>query len=269
MPTSRVAAANAATTDPDATAERPSSPPAPTLRLSCVGDSITRAQLSEDYVEPLVRRQAPRRVEVARFGVNGDFAYNLLQRLDEVVATPADAITVLIGTNDARASVPGYPLAKAAKRKRLPHPPTRAWFAACLTAIVERLQRDTDAQIAVLSLPALGQVLDAAPMQAAAEYSATIAEVAEATGVTYLPLYERQVAALRSRRPAALPYRELTPAGYIGTVLQQRLLGRSLDTIARRRRLTLTTDHIHQNSDGAALIAEQIDAWLRQLTLPC
>ena len=42
----------------------------------------------------------------ARFGVNRDFAYNLLQRLDEVVAAPADVITVLIGTNDARASLP-------------------------------------------------------------------------------------------------------------------------------------------------------------------
>ncbi|NEE47023.1 SGNH/GDSL hydrolase family protein, partial [Streptomyces sp. SID8455] len=36
----------------------------------------------------------------------------------------------------------------------------------------------------------------------------------------------------------------------------------SLDTISRRRGLLLTTDHIHQNSRGAALVAEVIDTWL-------
>jgi len=231
-----------------------------TVRLTCIGDSLTRAQLSVDYIAPLTRRQP---LTVERFGVNGDFAYNLLRRLDPVIATRADAITVLIGTNDARASIPGYPTAKAVKRKGLPHAPSRSWFADCLEAIVKRLRRDTDARIALLSLPALGQILDATPMRAAADYSATIAEVAAATGVAYLPLHERQVDELRSRRVAPVPYRELTPAGYLG-MLTQRCLGRDLDEIARRRRLELTTDHIHQNSQGAALIAEQIDAWLRR-----
>ncbi|MGE2719326.1 SGNH/GDSL hydrolase family protein [Mycolicibacterium celeriflavum] len=248
---------------PETTGASPQSAPAPTIRLSCIGDSLTRAQLSADYIAPLVQRHRPRTLAVERFGANGDFAYNLLHRLDPVVATPADAITVLIGTNDARASVPGYPTAKAVKRKGLPHPPSKSWFAECLEAIVERLRRDTDAEIALLSLPALGQILDAAPMRAAAEYSETIAEVAKATGVTYLPLHERQVAALRSRRVAPVPYRELTPVGYIATVLRRRL-GRDLDAIAHRRRLELTTDHIHQNSRGATLIAEQIDEWLRR-----
>lgn len=236
-------------------------------RLSCIGDSITRARLSVDYIEPLIQRHGPSRLEVTRFGVDGDFAYNLLERLDEVIATPADAITVLIGTNDARARIPGYPMDRALKRKRLPHPPTQVWFAACLEAIVDRLQRETDAAIALLSLPALGQVVDARPMRTAAEYSATIAEVARAKGVSYLPLHEAQVAALRSNEVAQVPYRELTAAGYVGTLLRRRL-GTSLDTIARRRQLELTTDHIHQNSRGAVLIAEQIDTWLRHLADP-
>ncbi|SEH48631.1 Lysophospholipase L1 [Mycolicibacterium rutilum] len=235
------------------------------LRLSCIGDSITRAQLSVDYVAPLIR-QHPGALAVERFGVNGDFAYNLLHRLDPVVATPADAIAVLIGTNDARASVPGYPISRSVARKGLPRPPSRDWFAECLAAIVERLHRETDARIALLSLPALGQILDAAPMRAAAEYSGTIADVAKASGVTYLPLYERQVAALRSRQVAPVPYRELTAVGYLATLARQRL-GRDLDAISRRRRLELTTDHIHQNSRGAALIADEIDDWLRGSTL--
>ena len=42
--------------------------------------------------------------------VNGDFAHNLSRRLDAVVADPPDVITVLIGTNDARASLADYPV---------------------------------------------------------------------------------------------------------------------------------------------------------------
>lgn len=247
------------TPEPTGAVQRPA---APTIRLSCLGDSLTRGRLSVDYVPALLRHR--RVLTVERFGVNGDFAYNLLQRLDPVLATPADAITVLIGTNDARAAVPGYPVARAMRRKDLPRPPSRAWFAECLAAIVERLQRETDARIALLSLPALGQVLDAAPMRAAAAYSRTIAEVAAAAGVAYLPLHERQVAELRSRRVADVAYRDFTPVRYL-TTLARRTAGRDPDTVAARRRLELTTDHIHQNSRGAALIAEVIAGWLQQL----
>ncbi|CAM5442771.1 hypothetical protein SCYAM73S_08196 [Streptomyces cyaneofuscatus] len=79
-------------------------------------------------------------MRLARFGVNGDFAYNLLRRLDPVVADPPDVITVLIGTNDARASLPGHPVERTMKRKHLPERPSADWFQQCLGAVVERLR---------------------------------------------------------------------------------------------------------------------------------
>jgi len=238
-------------------------PPPPTdgdrpIRLTCLGDSITRAQLSVDYLGLLGRHQgAP--LDRARFAANGDFAFNLLARLDEAVARPADVITVLIGTNDARASLPGYPTEKAVKRKLLPSRPSASWFQDCLSAIVERLRRETDARLGLLSLPVLGQDLDGPALQASDAYSRMIAAVAADHHVAYLPLHERQVEHLRQADAAAIPYRELTPAAFVGTALQRLVLRRDLDAIARRRGLLLTTDHIHQNSAGARLIAEVID----------
>jgi lysophospholipase L1-like esterase len=238
-----------------------------TVRLACLGDSLTRAQLSADYVEPLIARFPSGRLRVERFGVNGDFAYNVLHRLDPVVTTSPDAITILVGTNDARASLPGYPVAKAMRRKHLPQRPSLAWFRECLTATVARLQADTDAAIALLSLPALGQVLDAPPMRAAGAFSTTIAEVAAHTGVTYVPLHERQRAVLTHPGVPAVPYRELTAAGYLGTLFQRRVLRRGLDEIAHRRGLVLTTDHIHQDGTGASIITDLIERWLREVCL--
>lgn len=238
-----------------------------TIRVSCAGDSITRARHSVDYLGPLGARYRPGEVSTRRFGVDRDFAHNLLQRLDEVVAAPADVITVLIGTNDARASLPGYPVERAVRSKRLPTAPSAAWFRECLGRIVERLVSETDATIGLLSLPVLGQDPAAAPARASAEYSGMIAEVAERHGVAHLPLHERQVQEIHREDPAPVPYEELTAAAYLGTVFQRTLLRRSLDELARRRGLLLTTDHIHQNSRGAALVAEVIDVGLLQAGL--
>lgn len=235
-----------------------------TIRVSCVGDSITRAQHSVDYLSLLGARHRAGEVSTQRFGVNRDFAYNLLQRLDEVVAAPADVITVLIGTNDARASLPGYPIDTVMRSKRLPTKPSAAWFQECLGSVVERLSSETDATIGLLSLPVLGQDPAAAPAQASKEYSRMIAEIAERRGVAYLPLHERQIEEIHRENPAEVPYEELTAAGYLGTVFQRKRLRRSLDLLSRRRRLLPTTDHIHQNGRGAALIAEVIDASVLQ-----
>lgn len=238
-----------------------------TTRIACAGDSITRAQHSVDYLDILAARHRPGEVETLRFGVNRDFAYNLLQRLDDLIAAPAEVITVLIGTNDARANVPGYPVEKVMKAKDLPTKPSAAWFQDCLGRIVERLRSETDATIGLLSLPVLGQDPVAAPARAAQEYSRMIAEVAGAHGVTYVPLFERQLDELRRVAPARVPYREFTAAAFVGSLLQRKVLRRSLNSISRRRGLLLTTDHIHQNARGAALIAEVIDsALLRPLT---
>ncbi|MDA0563321.1 GDSL-type esterase/lipase family protein [Streptomonospora sp. S1-112] len=233
-----------------------------TTRIACLGDSLTRARFSADYLDLLRGRHPSGDVQFTRFGVNGDFAYNLLQRLDVVVADPPDVVTVLIGTNDARASLPGYPVEQAMRRKKLPERPSAGWFHECLGAVVARLRAETDAAIGLLSLPVLGQELDGAAARASQAYSRMIAEVAAANEVAYLPLHERQVEELRRADPPPTPYREATPAVVIGVLLQQAVLRRSLDTISRRRGLVLTTDQIHQNSRGAALIAEVIDAGL-------
>ncbi|MGW5638538.1 SGNH/GDSL hydrolase family protein [Streptomyces sp. NPDC003832] len=233
-----------------------------TTRVACLGDSLTRAQLSVDYLDLLRRRRPPGDLRLARFGVNGDFAHNLSQRLDAVVADRPDVITVLIGTNDARASLAGYPVERAMKHKQLPERPSADWFQQCLGAVVERLRTQTDATIALLSLPVLGQQLDGAAARASQAYSRMIAEVATTNKAAYLPLHERQTEELRKADPPQIPYRDPTPAASTGVLARRALLRSSLDTISRRRGLVLTTDHIHQNSRGAALVAEVIDTWL-------
>ncbi|WP_018656830.1 SGNH/GDSL hydrolase family protein [Actinomadura flavalba] len=233
-----------------------------TTRVACLGDSLTRALISVDYLDILERRRPPGDLRLARFGTNGDFAYNLLQNLDAVITDPPEVITVLIGTNDARASLAGDRVDQLMKRKRLPERPSAGWFQQCLGAVVERLRAETDATIGLLSLPVLGQRLDDEAARASRRYSRMIADVATAEKAIYLPLHERQTEELRRADPPPIPYRDVTPAAGLGVLVQHVVLRRDLDTISRRRNLVLTTDHIHQNSRGATLIAEVIDTAL-------
>ncbi|MGV9316585.1 SGNH/GDSL hydrolase family protein [Streptomyces sp. NPDC003691] len=175
---------------------------------------------------------------------------------------PGRALTAVIGTNDARASLAGYPVERAMKRRKLPRRPSGGWFQECLGAVVERLRTETGATIGLLSLPVLGQQLDGAAAQASQAYSRMIAEVAAAGAAAYLPLHERQVEELRRADPPPVPYKEPTPVAGVGVLVRHAVLRGGLDTLSRRRGLVLTTDHIHQNSRGAALVAEVIDTWL-------
>jgi hypothetical protein len=60
-----------------------------TTRIACLGDSLTRALISVDYLDVLGRRHPPGALQLARFGAHGDFAYNVLRSLDAIVTKPA------------------------------------------------------------------------------------------------------------------------------------------------------------------------------------
>jgi hypothetical protein len=127
---------------------------------------------------------------------------------------------------------------------------------------LERLTEETDARVALLSLPVLGQELGSKSVPRSAEYSEVVREVAAASRLPYLPLHERQAEHLRAAgQVPGIRFRDgRTVQSW--AAMQHFLLRRSFDSISRRRGLELTTDLIHQNTRGAAMIAELIDEFL-------
>jgi len=226
----------------------------------CAGDSITHGVVSANYVEMLERRFAADGYEFVNAGINGQLAYNLLQRLDNVVACRPDVVTVLIGTNDVNATFSQAWEDTYRKEQKLPEKPTLAWYRLNVERIIDRLQSETDAQIALLDLPMLGEDLASDMNRRVAEYNAVLQAVAAEKRVTCLPL--------RASLGALLPQNHTPPPyeGKKGPVLRvwikHFMQRKSWDAVSADHGLELLTDHIHLNDKAAAVIAALIGDFL-------
>ena len=230
----------------------------------CAGDSITHGVVSANYVALLRARWMGEGYTFVNGGINGELAYNLLRRLDTVIACRPDVLTLLIGTNDVNATFSAAQAEQYRRNMRLPQLPSLDWYCGNVALILDRLQAETSARIAVLSLPPLGEDLDSAINRRVLEYNAALRHLAAERGVLYLPLHERLAALLPSGHHPP-PY-----AGKLGpifsAVLQHDLLRRSWDDISARRGVALLTDHIHLNERAAGVVADLIGDFLRAKT---
>jgi lysophospholipase L1-like esterase len=233
----------------------------------CFGASLTAGSVSFDYLELLAARPALAGFRFVNHGVNGDLAWNGLQRLDKVIAEKPDAVTILIGTNDVNATLSERNRLRYHEFNHLPvtHPDL-AWYEDNLRAIVRRLQAETSARLALLSLAVIGEDLEHVANARIEEYNAVIRRVAAAAQIDYLPFHERVLAYLREHKAdrAALPPMLAYRDGLInvGNATALHAMGLSWDEVSHRNGLLVTTDTLHLNSVGAGMIADLIEAWL-------
>jgi lysophospholipase L1-like esterase len=228
--------------------------------LACAGDSLTHGVASADYVGPLRNQLGREGFAVVNAGINGDLAWNVLQRLDEVIACHPDAVTVLVGSNDVLGTLgPGWE-AMYRRQKRIPETPTLAWYRENLRAILDRLGTETGARVAVLDLPPIGEDLGSATNDLVRRYNEVIREVATERGIRMLPLHERLVALLPE---------DHAPAPFDGTrrlmgaaLVRRALLRQTWIQVSAANGLAVLTDGIHLNDRGAAVVADLVEAWL-------
>jgi hypothetical protein len=135
-----------------------------------------------------------------------------------------------------------------------------AWYRENLEIIVSRLRDETDARVAVIEIPILGEDLSSRMNGLADDYNAELHAAAVEHAVPCLPLNTQ----LRTALPA-----DHRPSAYEGSVslvakaaAGHLLLRRSWDDVARRNGLTLLTDHIHLNDRAAGILTELIGGFL-------
>ncbi len=228
----------------------------------CAGDSITRGSVSVDYVAMLAARMPG--WEFVNAGVNAELAYNLAERMGDIVALQPDAVTILIGTNDVNATFGFQAAIGYMAAKRLPERPSDYFFRENLVRIVRTLKRETKARIALFSIPPIGEEPGHYAYLRTEEYSRLIQGVGKEEGVEYLPLRERICSYIESLpRPANPPlgFRSIRSA-QLRAGRMQRYLGKSLDEVAAANRFHILVDGIHLNTHGAAIAAELVEGFL-------
>jgi len=232
----------------------------------CFGASLTAGTVSFNYLDLLDARPALAEFQFINHGVNGDLAWNGLERLDRVIAERPDFVTILIGTNDVNATMSERNLARYKAFNHLPTEPTLTWYECNLGTIVKRLKQETRARLALLSLAVIGEDLQHEANRKIELYNEAIRRVAQEKNVSYLPLHERMAAYLREHEaerahlPPRLEYRD--GLHNTGNALALHATGLSWDEVSRRNGLLVTTDCLHLNSIGAGMIAALIEAWL-------
>jgi len=229
----------------------------------CIGDSITHGRTSSDYVALLQDRFQPKGYRFVNAGLNGDLAYNVLQRLEDVIACRPSWITLMVGTNDVYAALSTANAHETMEQMNLPERPTREAFRRYLTEICLQLRNATAAPLALLSLPPLGEDPAHRAFQMTTDYSRIIASVAHETGNTYLPLHERLHAYLENQPGRPGPsFDDYRDGMGLSVKLRRFLLKQSFDAISRRNGFHLLTDFFHLNETGAAMVADMVEAFI-------
>ena len=234
----------------------------------CFGDSITRGQVSANYVKMLSGRLNRKEFHLINAGINNDFSYNLLQRVDVVIAEKPQVVTILIGTNDIAATLTPLNLEVGLLLKGLPRHPDPDWYRANLLEIVQRLKAAAITHIGLASIPVLGEDLDSPPIHIIKTYNEILKEIAGLEQTGYIPVFERQAEYLCTHQAGSgRPY--LGELHLSVDLLASRLLRKeSYNSISRREGFALLTDGVHMNSTGAQLIARAIESFILAATPP-
>jgi hypothetical protein len=129
-----------------------------------------------------------------------------------------------------------------------------------VAAILDRLRNETDARVAVLLIPPLGEDPDSPLNTRVAEHNAVLAELAVERGAACLPLHDRLVDLIP---PGATPppYHG-SEAAAVRAVLRHMVLKQDWDHISRAAGLHVLTDHIHLNDRAAGVAAGLIEEFL-------
>mmetsp|Transcript_71983 Transcript_71983/g.166674 ORF Transcript_71983/g.166674 Transcript_71983/m.166674 type:complete len:423 (-) Transcript_71983:113-1381(-) len=232
--------------------------------IVCLGDSLTRGNLSFDWVANLRERLTDSKDPgmVINAGVNMQCVQNVRNRLDEVIACRPSHVTVLVGTNDLKAMHSGLEAWMYMVFGKLPKVPTLEDYERDLVEIRDRLV-ESGACVALVSPPVLGEDLASPANKAAAAFAATVKRVAKEGGeqCTYLPLFEQT----RAKLPAVggRPYDGLKFFWWVCLLcFDIHLLKRDLAEVQRERRLGVTLDLVHLGPAAASSLADMTAAFV-------
>ncbi|WP_295770419.1 SGNH/GDSL hydrolase family protein [uncultured Mucilaginibacter sp.] len=233
------------------------------IKVACLGDSITQGTDSYNWVADLQQKLSVD-YEFYNYGVNGELAYNNLKRIDKLVTLEPNFIVILVGTNDVLATLSEANTRLYKRNAALPRMPDMAWYVDNLEQIIVKLLQQTNASIALTSLPVIGEDLMDTANKAVGNYNQEVKRIVRKYALHYLPLNEAITGYLEAN-PVAKPvaYR---PYGWrlkVNMHFRTKVLKQDWESYAGLNGLQVTTDTIHLNQVSGKMMVDLVAQFLK------
>ena len=231
------------------------------------GDSITHGHIGYDWVSAL-RKKDDSKIYI-NAGINADLTWNLNERVDNIIKHNPDYITILIGTNDAIGSqnikhIQDYYVST----KGLPRLPHIDWYRSELERFITTVTVQTDAKIAISTLPWLGEQSNAEIITVVKDHNDIIRSLSKKYNLTLIDLFKNFEDSIDSNN--SVPYTTTEWRRLIGlrAVILHYVFGWSWNRTGKKYRLKLLCDHIHLNEKSGAIFQNLMEDFINEVSTP-
>ena len=229
----------------------------------CCGDSITHGHIGYDWVGSL--RKKDKKKLFVNAGINADLTWNLNQRVRDIIKHNPDYVTILIGTNDAIGSQPVKQIQQYyIQTKGLPKKPSIEWFEEQIDELVSTLTKKTNARIALITLPFLGEQKDSEIIQVVKKHNRIIRNVSNKYGTTLLDFFKEFDSIIIDNNSIPYTTSELRRLRGLRAVILHYVFNWTWKDIGKKYNLKLLCDHIHLNEDGGQILENMVEEFLKE-----
>ena len=223
--------------------------------IACIGDSLTHGNIGQSWVDYL-RQEFPNDVFLNE-GINGNTAWQVIQRLDPILQCQPDLIILLIGTNDALGSFDINSGLRYKKNNELPEVPTLEKYKEHLNELIEKI--GIQSKIAICTLPPIGENVNSEVNKHVNLFNDYIKLIANQKNLSLLPVSDALWSEINSRTyPIKLDFNSkampLMMKRILGGIFHHYLFKKSWNDISRAKGQWILFDQIHLNERGAEIV---------------
>ena len=230
--------------------------------IACIGDSLTHGNIGECWVDSL--QQEYPNDKFLNEGINGDVVWQVHQRLDSILACKPDVVTIMIGTNDALASLDKNSGERYKKNSQLPEIPTLERFKELLPELIDRLKNVP--KLAICTLPPIGEYQDSVNNNHIKKFNEFIKLTAIKKNITLLPISDLIWSELANRDyPLKNDFNPKTITilrRIFGGIYHHYVFKRSWDKISESNGQWILFDQIHLNERGAKVVFKKVKEFI-------
>jgi lysophospholipase L1-like esterase len=223
--------------------------------IACIGDSLTHGNIGQSWVDYL-RQEFPNDVFLNE-GINGNTAWQVIQRIDPILRCQPDLIILLIGTNDALGSFDINSGLRYKKNNELPEVPTLEKYKEHLIELIEKI--GIHPKIAICTLPPIGENVNSEVNKHVNKFNDYIKMTVTQKNLSLMPVSDAIWSDIQSRTyPLKLEYiskaMPLLMKRILGGIFHHYLFKKSWNDISRVKGQWILFDQIHINERGAEIV---------------